>query len=532
MAEWGDRPEPALSEWLSAAQTYFANRGYLIDDVRLLVERQRHEIDHIIKNASDQDRLGRLVTAIFGANEGVLAETDKRPRVFRRTYDALALCFSDLPRLTFKRGIVSTSLAWVGYVAAGVSFFLVSYLVVGALLNGQSDFEPAQTSPVGGLTILVLLLILLAYVEGSHISIAKLQGANISHADAHPRVVRLHRAVRSEEDSSRFFAGRQILVIIIVFFVSRLTSFPKLDVFPWTTIPLPTGWLSFLTVIFIRYGIAGAIFVYWLGQMVPQLIANKYPTWVMKGVFGELVARSAKLIGNAGIAAPAEFAAKFFPSEPPIPQAARERYLQHASDNGWSYLLQSKEWRFTDSTAEFTYRYVVDFRVPGMEVFSAIVLEVLRKLNPTARVITRLFRGRLNETAVETSEEELIEHTVGQSAQFIMTASPKHGNFEAGDILSGEVQGKTQLQLNMEDGFVISQPVQHFAFRCVFANGFGIGAPIVYIDRVIEEGRNPARDEILLPIEDHEDGFKKFEFAIPHPPTGTRFRFVWTFDEG
>lgn len=530
MAEWGDQAEPTIPEWLALAQIYFEHRGYSIEDVRLLVAQQKHEIDHYITKRADEERLERLITAICN-NTDLPTGSDKKPRELARSYAALALCFSDLPILTFKRGIWSNIVAWLGYLTSAVSFFLIFYLVIGALLNGESDFAPAQANPLIGLGILVLLLFLLAYVEGSHISIAKLQGANISYPGVNPRVARLHRAVRSEEDSSRFFAGRQILVIVIIFFVSKLTSFASLTEFPWTTVPLPTGWLSFLTTIFIHYGMAGAIFVYWVGQMVPQIVANKRPTWVMKGLFGEFIARSAKLIGDAGIAAPAEFVAKFFSSEPPIPQAARERYIQHANDNGWSYILQRKEWRFDNHTAKFTYRYAVDFKVPGMEVFSAIVLEILRKLNPAARVSNRLFRGRLNEAPIETSDEELTDYTEGQSRQFIVATSPKHGNFEAGDILAGEVQGQAQLELEMEDRFVIQAPVQHFGFRCIFPATFGISAPTVYIDRMAEDTRIQAREEVELPIEDYGEGLKRFEFAIPHPPTGTRFRFVWTFDE-
>jgi hypothetical protein len=163
-----------------------------------------------------------------------------------------------------------------------------------------------------------------------------------------------------------------------------------------------------------------------------------------------------------------------------------------------------------------------------MRVFSAIALEILRKLNPTARVTTKLFRGRLNEIDIDTSDEDLVDHTVGESAQFIVATSPKHGNFEAGDILRGEVSGNAQLELSMEDVLVISHPVQHFTFRCIFPAEFGIGAPTVYIDRMVEEEGSRAREEVELSIEDYEPGLKIFEFALPYPPTGTRFRFVWT----
>jgi hypothetical protein len=526
-----DRPTPDVVEWLRRTKTYFSNRGYSADDVRLVVDSQTEYIDHVVRNVKDRAELCALISATFSSDDSAALSFSNR--TLRKSYAALAHCFAGLPELGFARGYRSIAIKGLTNFLAVVVFFTICYVVIGALLAGQSDFGPANSSPLLGLALLGGLLVLLAYVEGSHISIARLQNARIPATYSSGRVVRLHRLVRSTEDASKFFAGRQIMVIIIVFFVSRLTSFPNLTTFPFTSVALPGGVFTPITVIFVQYGIAGAVFVYWFGQMIPQLIATKAPTWVLNDPFGELVTRLGKFIGELGVASPAEYVASFFGNEPDIPQDSRARYLQLSEDNGWSYLAQRKVWRFSETAATITYGHVSTFLVPGMRAFTDYGLLLLRSLNPTPSVRSELFRqnGTI-EHSVPTAEEALQTNDIGDYVQFTSSVSPKWGNFEVGDVLCWSVHGGVRLDRVMEDTYQIGHPVQHFLFRCAFPERFGIVAPTVTITRLVDDGMRESREVAELRIEDAGQGMKAFEYAAAYPAVGSRLKFSWAFHDG
>ncbi|MCW3835030.1 hypothetical protein OM513_03150 [Sphingomonas canadensis] len=496
-----------------------------------LVGLQAEELRHILSSDNDQTRLLKVIDAAFLEN-GTLAGSNA-PAV-RMACEALQFCFAGFPALPFRLGWASLLWKGLGFVVSTVVTLLICYLVVGALIAGKSDFGPAQSSPILGVALLVILLTILAFVEGSHISIARLQGAKIPADFPNRRVVRLHRTVRSNQDADHFYAGRQILVIFIIFFVSRLTSFPTLTNFPFTSVPLPGGWLSIFTIVFVNYGIAGAIFVYWIGQMLPQLVASKAPTWVLRSLLGEIVARTAKAVGVAGVAAPAELVARAFSGEPDIPPDPRDRYHQISTDNGWNYLLQKKEWSITKTSASFTYEHVVTFQVPGLRAFTDIALLLLKKLNPTPNTVTTLHRvapGRTEEQ-VPVLDQALQRNEEGEYVQFVTTASPKWGNFEVGDVLSRSTSGNAAFEGNMEDTFQISFPVQHFVFRCTFSDALGINAPRLMVTKLIDDGVREARDIIELPIQTGVNGDKAFEYALAYPPVGTRLKFLWSFHDG
>lgn len=528
---WRDAPAADVAAWLLAAREYFSNRGYSRADVLNLVALQGEELQHII--SGEADRL-KLVAVIDAAFDEAYAPFVSDPGTLRVARDALQFCFAGFPSLPFRRGWASLCWKALGSTLISVATLLVCYLVIGALIAGNSDFGPAQTNPALGVALLVILLVVLAFVEGSHISIARLQGAKIPSNFPNRRVVRLHRTVRSNEDADRFYAGRQIMVIFIIFFVSRLTSFPTLTHFPFTSVPLPSGWLSVLTIVFVNYGIAGAIFVYWIGQMLPQLVASKAPTWVLRSPLGEVVTRSAKAIGVAGIAAPAELVARAFSGEADIPPDPRDRYQQISADNGWNYLLQKKEWVFSENSASFTYEHVVTFQVPGLRVFTDIALFLLKKLNPTPHTVTTLHRVGQDgtEEQVPVLDQALQRNDDGEYVQFVTSASPKWGNFLVGDVLSRSTSGNAAFEGSMEDTFQISYPVQHFIFRCRFPKSLGINAPRLMVAKLIDDGVREAGDILELPIQSEANGDKAFEYALAYPPVGTRLKFIWSFHDG
>jgi hypothetical protein len=125
---------------------------------------------------------------------------------------------------------LASPLARLGWVLArifgtalGVS---CTYLVVGGLLEGESERFPAAPGPLG-LFVFAFALAFLGLFEALHTSVTQLRLADLRGvAETYPRALALHRRFRDEEGISRVLAGRQIVVVIRSFSSPVSPAFP------------------------------------------------------------------------------------------------------------------------------------------------------------------------------------------------------------------------------------------------------------------------------------------------------------------
>ena len=85
--------------------------------------------------------------------------------------------------------------------------------------------------------------------------------------ETHPRTFRLHQIFRTERGAERFLAGRQFLVITIVFLIAQLTSFHDVLTFPLTDVTIPPLLKPVISDVFLGFGMAGALIAFWFAQL-------------------------------------------------------------------------------------------------------------------------------------------------------------------------------------------------------------------------------------------------------------------------
>ena len=205
-------------------------------------------------------------------------------------------------------------------------FCFVSYFVLGGILAGHATL--ATPHPLITLGLLAVLITILAVVEGLHLCVGRLGLKNLGALrDQYPRAYKLHQWINTASGTNRFLAGRQLVVIVVVFFVARITSFSAMQTWPLTNVTLP-GVLrsSWFQEIFLNYGILGALFVLWFGQLIPQFIATKKPVAFLN-LFGmEIALRACFFIEALGLTKPGDWLARWVSEEQAIPPAPQERY--------------------------------------------------------------------------------------------------------------------------------------------------------------------------------------------------------------
>jgi hypothetical protein len=156
-------------------------------------------------------------------------------------------------------------------IVAVLFFVVATCVIIGGLLSDASDLI---SDPKFGFLIFLFLLALLAAVEALHISVTLLR------LEPQRRARRVLAQLRPAQDlpppstgPTAFLAGRQLFVIVAVYFAARLTSFLDME-----TVPLfYWQFRERFRKLCLEYGIAGALFLLWYSQLILQFLANRRP---------------------------------------------------------------------------------------------------------------------------------------------------------------------------------------------------------------------------------------------------------------
>lgn len=162
-----------------------------------------------------------------------------------------------------------------------------------------SNFFP-EVSRGGAYVLLIFLILFLSVLEGFQTAILDMQRKSFKEFEVRfPRAAELHRRTSGEfiHKTWSFLVGRQTLVLVTVFFIAMLTSFPRMDKFPYTNSKMPYG----IQVVFFGQGILSAVTILVMAQLGPRLIAIKYPVQMMNIPGGTFILELTFLIDKIGI---------------------------------------------------------------------------------------------------------------------------------------------------------------------------------------------------------------------------------------
>jgi len=222
----------------------------------------------------------------------------------------------------------------------------VFYIVIGYITEGKTALSSATLSKGANqalnICIFILLLITIATLEGFAFSITTLKLQDLqSVAIQYPTAARVHKFVygtafhpASPKRLDNILMGRQVILIIVVFISSKITSFPAPlgeAKWPWTDRVISSGWDWFIA-IFLNSGICGGFFVVWIAQLSAVLIATRNPPAMLNLPQMNLVPYACLLVQKAGLTwkAAAIVAVYNKMSNTPVPLKSRNQVLEEA----------------------------------------------------------------------------------------------------------------------------------------------------------------------------------------------------------
>ena len=185
------------------------------------------------------------------------------------------------------------------------------YVVFLGILSGESSLSLLFGSPVW-LTFVLLFftLLLLSSLEGSQIAIVSLSDWSeeelLGVKKEYPTAYSVMRLICSKIRSQQYLAGRQFFVILTVFVIAQITSFPDMVNLPFTEYSvdqLP----SWINLICFKLGFLGALLVLWTAQLIPQYFANRHPGMFLNLPGNFVVVRVCLLIESIGPTKPANW---------------------------------------------------------------------------------------------------------------------------------------------------------------------------------------------------------------------------------
>lgn len=151
------------------------------------------------------------------------------------------------------------------YIFSTALLFFGLTIVLRAIILGRTRFWDSVPWPVV-MAIFVTLLIALGTLEGLQVAIVEL--AKIppeSYRQTHERAYNIALLCQKHHVLEHFLMGRQFLVVMIVFFLARITTLHD----PW----LP----QWLNEYFCKTGLLGAILVVLIGNLPAQIYAADFP---------------------------------------------------------------------------------------------------------------------------------------------------------------------------------------------------------------------------------------------------------------
>jgi len=209
---------------------------------------------------------------------------------------------------------------------------MIAFLIY-ALVSGYSTVVYFQGHGILALISVCMLIFFLFLLEGTQISITSLRLKDIEAIDGVKENIKaLHANYRNANTVQKYLAGRQLLTIVTVFFISRICSFPELAIFPVIGGEIP-GWFR---AIFLDFGILAALVTLWLGQLAPQFWANRQPISFLSMPLSKFVIYLSRFIEMIGITDFGSVIISRLTHETSIPPSNREMYHSYKINYGYA----------------------------------------------------------------------------------------------------------------------------------------------------------------------------------------------------
>jgi hypothetical protein len=423
----------------------------------------------------------------------------------------------------------------ISNMVVGLLLVLNIYLVLGCLIEGRSNLT-AQS--VVSVVLLVLLLLLLAAVEALHISVAVLRLKDLTGVKSdYPRTFALHQVFKSEEGAERFLAGRQFMVITVVFVIAQLTGFKDVEHWPGTHFRIPDVLHPLISTFLLEFGMAGAFLALWFAQLAPQFAANRRPLRLMNSRAIGVLFNLALVAEFLGFTRPGAWLASRVRSDPEIPGSSQERYRQGVQVTGIALTSVCKAWSIERSHQVLYYNASAIVEAPKVrEVIDSGLMYSLRA--PRSLQWSGQYQPPTEGSVANlvTIHEEKRE-TGGWQVHRLAMHPAYRQYFEVGGIVSchASLTGSAPEPGRFRDAFLISAPTKFVLFRAEFVDVPSELSdvkvrviPVSSTSEVLASDTSDPQREQTLDFKREADKFV-LECCVTYPPIGSYIEVDWTY---
>lgn len=372
--------------------------------------------------------------------KGVLEQADDIPRKQLKS-----LCAEISEALNVEIDTNELDSGWVRFLRtvrvamSAIIFVFVCYLILGAIWDGYSNLS-AALGRFGIYSCLFILILVLAALEGTQLSVTILKLKDLEKIrQDYPRSYKLQKLFKTDLGTKKYLAGRQMMVIIIVFCIAQILSFPNIEKWPLTSTKLPDFFFPVFHLVFFKLGILGAIFVLWFGQLIPQFISASNPQKFLNWPGMGAVLKIAWLSESLGITHPVDWVTNKFPPGEHISPSTKELFFETSENLGYSINSIIKNVRVSSEAAEVETESVLQILSDNARMIVddsiTFVADNLVEIDSESTDAVLIRDGELcDSTAIQFSHGDSKDNHTGISNRIIQVTS-SFGYFERGDII-------------------------------------------------------------------------------------------------
>lgn len=419
-----------------------------------------------------------------------------------------------------------------------------AYIIIGGIWEGETA-SFGELHPGVVYLMLAGAIFLIGGLEGLQISVSSLYRKDLDEvSDLYPRGYELHQRFRMDEEQvQRFFAGRQLLIVAVVFLASRFTTFPTMSEFPIINLPIPSLLTPWFQIIFLSFGLLGALFVYWFGNLTSQLIATQYPVAFLDIPGMSLLFSTCLFIDQIHLPRTSKFlASKISPKIAPdggeeyssrIPLSAEQKYRRELeSDSGFVISTISEAWRFGKHQLEIGYKATYEIGRDGISTLKDGNFNIPQFLAPKNLNFAAILERDGESKKPEYLTQKLVDQTFGEYTEFTLFATDPIGEFEVGDKITFYLSlnfDTTPIQFS-SDQLRIDHPASSVHLYIDFdKDAYELDSPILNITNPVHPqtvGTTPAKAKKLELI-DLDDGVVYAEHLEEYPKQGSVYNLEW-----
>lgn len=395
------------------------------------------------------------------------------------------------------------------------------YLVLGGLLQGESERFAGISGPVA-LLLFGVSLAFLGLFEAMHTSVTQLRLADLRGlADTYPRTLVAHRRFRDDVGISRVLAGRQIVVVVTVFVVAGLSSFPHMETLPFTDVAIPAALSPAIEI-----GLPGALVVLWVAQLMPQYYATRNAVAMMNTRIAAWALDLAFALDAIGIADPSRWLLSSAHTHERIPISPALQWEQSAAEVEGDGLLSVKyNWQCRRDGANLEAVSTTAVRREGHPLIDDSSLTL--PSGSSALSISSDIAAADGATRICAPTDYAEDPLPGGQVRLHKPVAPAVGSFAFGDRVQVAVDAEYARPLE-RDSILVERPTRFLIWRLSLENSaLRVSDVTVRTHRV--EGADdltPTGEELRL-SPDSDSSETSFSFAVAFPPPNTLFVFEW-----